>query len=161
MKNILFSKKIFLSFLFCASAYADVQWHSMKEMFSDVKNINKPIAFMVGDSTCHFCVEQRIKINMAPDLVSLLNDKYYSVYVNHDVEEIPKGYVVTTFPTLFVLNPRDGNPIAAPAIGPVDITELTDFLVQITNGLKKIDFSELQKKDVEQKDEHIFNETID
>lgn len=112
----------------------EIKWNSFNKMNADFENksITKPIFLFVGNSSCKYCLEEISNIRNTKSLVSLLNDKFYVVHVNQDLEEIPMELTVNLTPTMHILNPSSLKKMTPDSIeGLVPIIQLENYLIKI------------------------------
>lgn len=140
-------KKIILLCLFLAGlAYAEnmtteinknINWNSYAKMNMDhdKKMITKPILLFVGASTCTYCIQEINEMRNTESLVKLLNDKFYVVHVNQDLEELPINLTVNLTPTMHILNPNTLKIMTPDSIeGAVPMKALEEYLLKIDSA---------------------------
>ena len=133
-------KKTIMLSLFSASLFAgNIEWHTLSDMNADFKNksITKPVILFVGDSNCQYCVKELSDMENDPKYVELVNNSYYNVHVNQDMEadNLPVQYTSDITPTIYLLNPEDLNPLTPePTIGAVDINIMYSYLNSVNNA---------------------------
>ena len=93
----------------------------------------KPIAITVVTTTCPWCHKLLNDTFKDPEVAKVMQDKFITLTLNKDIDDIPSQLKARLAPTTFFLNSK-GEKISQTAIG---FFEPKDFLEFLDDALKK------------------------
>lgn len=113
---------------------------SYSEMRDDAAsgNIKKPILFFVGSSKCGYCTQELSDMENSPEIVQLVNDKFYFVHADQDLEELTMDLTVNLTPSMHILNPSSLKIMTPDSIeGAVPMGQLESYLKKIDSAYQQ------------------------
>jgi len=111
-------KKIVLFFVLSAALIAShVNWlGNYNKALLKAKKENKPLFILLIKNNCSKCKDIVKEHFTNTKYVSKINSNYIPVIANYDSQDYPNELIYTnTFPTLFILNPKNELLLAKPA----------------------------------------------
>ena len=102
MKKILFTLLLTLS-----SLYADIQWMDYDKAIAEAKKQDKIVMVMLGRGTCGVCNYMKSVVFKDKKVAPMLDERFLSVYVELDFDDVPEGLTFLGTPTFHFLDKNE------------------------------------------------------